>query len=242
MDTLVEISGGLKPGLWDYNVLDLDGVTLPGVEVEPAATISANGFAADSVTFSTLAGTYLETAAHLVTGARTIDDVAIEEMIVRARLMRLPRVGPRGLIRVEDLERADPELEDGEALIIDTGWGSYWDRNGYVVDAPAFAASTLDWLIAQPFSILAVDTPVMECRWAAAEGVEAEAGPLLEPLYKRKRGMLLLAPVVNLDRITGDRGTLLALPANVKGVPSSPCRALFVADERWARDVAHAAR
>lgn len=231
MSRIIEISGRIRPGMWDYNVLDLGEVTFPEVAVNPRALVPTEGFDAHEIKLTTLTATYTETAAHMIDGARTIDQVPLSELICRARLMRIPVSGPRSLIRLDDLERNDPGLADGEALIIDTGWGSRWNEPGYVTDAPAFAASTLDWFRAQPFSILVLDTPVMECFWCAEEGLAGEQGDLLAPLYRD--GMLLVAPVVNLDQIQSQTGTLISMPLPVEGVSSAPSRTAFVEDVDW---------
>ena len=49
---------------------------------------------------------------------------------------------------------------------------------------------------------------------------------MLVPLFQR--GILLLAPLVNLDRIQTPRGQLIALPLNIQAVSGAPCRAIFV--------------
>lgn len=229
MPTMIEISGQLANGMWDYNTIDLNGAVLSPVSIRQAATIQHHGFDAHELHLSTLSGTYLETAAHLVEGRRTLDQIALSELIRPARIMRLPVARPYTLIRPDDLRQHDPGLKPGEALLIDTGWGSHWNQPGYVTEAPAFAGSTLEWFRSQQFSILGLDTPVMECRWGEKVGVADEAGPLLRPLYERE--MLLLAPLVNLNRIKGDFGTLIVFPLNVVGVCSAPCRAVVVEGE-----------
>ena len=216
-------------------LLDLGGATLPAVSVTRRASIPEHGFDAHEITVSTLTATYTETAAHLIEGARTLDQVGVTELIRPARIMRLPGIGPRTLIQTEDLEANDPGLADGDALIIDTGWGSRWDAPGYVRDAPAFAASTLAGSLAQPFSILILDTPVMECLWCQEEGRAEEQGELLAPLYAL--GMLLVAPVRNLDQIELETGTVISLPLAVEGVCSAPSRVLYVEGADWAQQV-----
>jgi kynurenine formamidase len=226
MPRLVEISGQIANRMWDYNVLDLNGAVLPSVRVEQVASIGQHGFDAHAIQFSTLTATYLETAAHMIEGRPTIDQIPLQEFIKPAKLMRLPNGGPRTLIRLDDLRRHAPHVEPGDALLIDTGWGAHWNQPDYISHAPAFARATLDWFLEQPFSILGLDTPVMECRWGQETGVASEAGPLLVPLYQRE--MLLLAPLVNLDQITQPEGTLIAFPLNIVGVCSTPCRAVFM--------------
>jgi len=231
MARIIEISGQIDNGLWDYNQLDLGGAVLPAVNVERVASVGQYGFDAHSLHFSTLTGTYVETAAHMIEGRPTIDQIPVTDLIRPAKILRLPTADPYTLIRPDDLRRHAPVIEPGDALLIDTGWGARWNQPGYVTEAPAFARSTLEWFYAQPFSILGLDTPVMECYWGAKTGVAGEAGELLTPLYER--GMILLAPLVNLNQVQKREGTLIAFPLNIVGVCSTPCRAVFVEGSRW---------
>lgn len=236
MAALIEISGRLAPGLWDYNALDVGDVVFPPVTVERVASIHTDGFDAHGIQLNTLSGTYTETAAHLIESAPTVDTLELTDLIRPAKLLRLSGIGAHGLIEPEQLAEAAPQLEPGDALLIDTGWGRQWNQPGYVTNAPAFSVRTLDWLLAQPFSILGLDTPVMECQWCQQAGRVQDAGELLLPLYER--GMVLLAPLVNLDRISVPAGTLIAMPLRLAGVCATPCRAAFVEGVDWSHDLA----
>ena len=55
-----------------------------------------------------------------------------------------------------------------------------------------------------------------------------QTGNMLVPLFQR--GILLLAPLVNLDQIQTPRGQLIALPLNIRAVSGAPCRAVFLED------------
>ncbi len=234
MPVIVEISGTLTEGLWDYNALDL-GVTFPSVEIASVAEIPRDGFDAHAIHITTLSGTYTETAAHLVEGAPTVDTLKLSQLIRPAKVIRLPEVGARGVVEPEALASTCPRLEAGDALLIDTGWGRHWNEPGYVTDAPAFSVRTLSWLLEQPFSILGLDTPVMECQWCADGGRADDAGELLRPLYER--GMILLAPLVNLELITTTSGTLVTMPLRLAGVSAAPCRAAFIEGVDWSQDL-----
>jgi kynurenine formamidase len=118
MPRMIEISGQIGNGMWDYNVLDLGGAVLPPVRVERVASIGQHGFDAHALQFSTLTGTYLETAAHMIEGRPTIDQILLQDFIKPAKIMRLPNVGPRTLIRLDDLRRHAPRLEPGDALLL----------------------------------------------------------------------------------------------------------------------------
>jgi hypothetical protein len=62
-----------------------------------------------------------------------------------------------------------------------------------------------------------------------------QQGDLLKPLYER--GMLLVAPVVNLGEIEQPTGTLISLPMSVEGVCSAPSRVIYVEGADWADEI-----
>lgn len=229
---VVDLSGPITSGMWDYNALDLSGLSLPDVAVHPLSTVAAQGFSIHALRLTTLSGTYVETPGHTLADAPMVDDLAAASLIRPARVMRLPRATPRTLYRRADLEAHDPGGAPGEALILDTGWGSRWGTNGYVTEAPAFSLDTASWFADHPATVLAVDTPVMDCLWwdRVDPPLAAEQGrSLLGELYAaRPRDLVLVAPLADLSAVRSDRGTLIALPLKVPGVPTTPCRVVFL--------------
>ncbi len=63
----------------------------------------------------------------------------------------------------------------------------------------------------------------MKRSWS--EDVMEEKGGLLGILFEQ--GVLLVAPLVNLDKVKGDRGILFALPLLVAGTSGAPARVVF---------------
>ena len=85
----------------------------------------------------------------------------------------------------------------------------------YVTGSPAYHVDCLPWFMAQPFAILGVDVPCIE---SARRGPMAPRRPasMLVPLFQR--GILLLAPLVNLDQIPGAAWLVdRVLPLNIRG-------------------------
>lgn len=229
---IVDLSGPITHGMWDYNALRLPGVHLPSVAVVPLTTIDQQGNSIHSLHLTSLTGVYVETPGHMVPGAPLLKDVGVDQLVRPAKIMRLPPAATHTLYRLADFEAHDPGIEPGDALIIDTGWGRRWGTADYVVKAPAFAWETLDWLVRQPYSILATDTPVAECLWwndVTPPLTSEQDRFVLGDLYKaRPHDLLLVAPLVNLDQIQGSVGTLIALPIRTPETPAAPCRAIFL--------------
>jgi kynurenine formamidase len=134
------------------------------------------------------------------------------------------------------LDAHAPKIDRGDALIIETGWGKMWNKPGYVLQCPNMLKpgyvlqcpnmlkGALEWVLEKDISIFGIDVPCIEASWS--EDDEAEKGGLLGEMFKQ--GVLLVAPLVNLDRVEVDRGTLFCMPMAVKGTSGAPARVLFM--------------
>jgi kynurenine formamidase len=225
MSKITDLSGPLYPGVWSYNVLPGLGVHISEFAVEKLAHVASHGFEAFGFTLASITGTYLETGAHMLAGMPMLSDLDLAAFVRPAVVCHVPAKGPEELIHGAELAACCPPIRPGDALLIDCGWGNHWRAADYVTRGPAFHRDCLPWLLAQPIAILGVDVPCIETARSRPDGSEA-TGNMLIPIFQK--GILLLAPLVNLDTIQATRGELIALPLNVEGVSGAPCRAIFV--------------
>lgn len=218
---IIEISGFLENGIWSY------GLPFPEVEIKPIATIDQDGVSAHSITLTTNSGTYLETSAHLFKGEETIDQVPSEKLITEAVVIKLAEKKAREHITVEELEKSQVNVKEGDALLIHTGWDSMWNKEGFVEGSPHFTRESIEWILEKKISILGADLPCYDDpqRESLTRGLS-----LLGEVFKNK--ILILAPVVNLGQVSKKRVKLIALPLRVKGknLSAAPCRALVIED------------
>jgi arylformamidase len=224
MSRWIDLSGPLFEGMWSYNVLYSSSTTLPELEITKVATLERSGWEAHQFVLSSISGTYLETSAHLVEGDPALDNYTLSDFIRPAVVCHVPRKGARQLIRRAELEAHCPPVEDGDALLIECGWGTEWRSSNFVTDGPSFHPDCLPWLLEQPFSLLGVDVPCAQAPWPLPDGVQYD-GNILLPIFQK--GILLLAPLVDLDKVQVPRGELIALPLKAEGVCGAPCRAIF---------------
>ncbi len=224
MSKVTDLSGPLFNGMWSYNVLSTLGADLPEFHAERLATLGEQGFEAFGYSLSSITGTYIENAGHMLPAIPPLDDIDLSRFIRPAVVCHLPRKGPDEVIHGAELAANCPAVQPGDALLIECGWGVRWESAEYVVHGPGFHLDCLPWLLDQPFSILGVDVPCIETARSRPDGTEA-AGNMLVPIFEK--GVLLLAPLVNLETIQAPRGELIALPLNIRGVSGAPCRAIF---------------
>jgi kynurenine formamidase len=128
------------------------------------------------------------------------------------------------MITADLLAQFAPEINPGDALLIGTGWDQQWNKPGFVLDSPNLDRKALQWIIDKKIALLGVDLTCIEASWS--EDDEEAKGGLLSSLFRT--GALLLAPIVNVRRITQKEGILLALPMKLKGTSGAPVRAIFL--------------
>jgi kynurenine formamidase len=225
MARILDLSGPLYPGMWDYRGLAGIPDTLPAFGCERIAAVETDGFEAFDYRLSSITGSYIETGGHMLPGMPTLAELPADTFMRPAVICHAPRKGPEEVIRRAELEAHCPPVQPGDALLIECGWGARWERPEFVTGSPAFHVDCLPWFLSRPFAILGVDVPCIES--ARSRPSEGDAtGNMLTPIFGR--GALLLAPLVNLDQAAAPRGRLIALPLNVRGVSGAPCRALWV--------------
>jgi arylformamidase len=213
----LDITGTLSPGMWSYGAT-MDGV--PPFEQRRWATIADRGWESDWFAMPTLAGTYLETAKHLIEGAPSIDEIPPERLFVPTTVARIPKEGLEH-ITVEDLERTIPVLNPGDALLVCTGWDRHWwdDGTTFVGQSPHFELRAMQWIVDHRVSILGGDVPCFDDpRGQESQGVNT-------PLFDSDA--MILAPLVNLGEWGSPRARLSVLPIPLKGSCGAPCRAIL---------------
>lgn len=216
MGELIDLTGPLEPGMWSYAPSMSD---IPPFEHSRWATIEERGWEADWFAMPTLAGTYLETAKHLIPGTPSIDQVPLERFFVPATIARIPR-GPREHITVADLEAVVTELEAGDALLVQTGWEAHRDDSEtFVLQSPHFDLDAMRWIVGRGVSILGGDMPCFD------DPIGAEGQGVNMVLFGSDA--MILAPLVNLGATKATRGRLTVLPIPLVDSCGAPCRAVF---------------
>ena len=208
---LHDLTGTLEPGMWRYD-------HIPPVEISQVSSIEDDGSEAHSLGLATIAGTYLETAAHLFGNQPTIDQIPIERFICDAAVLHLGEMGPAQAIAVDDLTRAarNVEIRPGDALLVDTGWERMWNAPPFVEDSPYLTMEAMRWIVGHKVSILGGNMPCFDNPRGGA-GVN-------KVLFKSEA--LILAPLVNMSAVTQSRVRLMVFPLKIRGVCGTPCRAI----------------
>jgi kynurenine formamidase len=92
-------------------------------------------------------------------GVRRLGAETIPQIVTRGFLVDVSRnkLGPGGVIGVDDLAGIDPE--PGDAVFFHTGWGERWhDAESYLAGEPGPGCDVADWLVDHSIAITGCDT------------------------------------------------------------------------------------
>jgi kynurenine formamidase len=223
MKRYTDLSGLIENGLWSYQALPGLEKIIPLASIETIATVKKDDFFASKISLATITGTYLESGAHIIEGAKTLDGYSVADFIKPAKIIRLPRQAPKSLIDAALLAAHAPAIAKGDAVIVDTGWAGRWNGPGYVLECPNLSKKAVEWVLSHEISIFATDVPCIESAWS--EDAAGEKGGLLGMMFRKN--VLLAAPLVNLDRVKAASGVLYCFPLHVKGTSGAPARIVF---------------
>jgi len=212
---MMDLTGPIYPGMWTYGdpYPEVEVALLPEPEWVPYPTYSWR------LQLTAQTGTYLENARHMRLEAPPLEDVPVEELVLRpAAILRTPKAAGERIERRELQSAAEGlELRPGLAILVATGWGTRWEQPDFVAASPYFSRDAMRWLLDLDPFLIGADLPRFD----------SGTDPQLFFAEFFDRGVLLLAPLVSLERVPVRQGRLIALPIRVRETAEAPCRALF---------------
>lgn len=143
-------------------------------------------------------------------------------------------------ITAEDLEEATPEIQEGDMVMVNTGWHKHWgDSTKYFSYAPGFYKDAGEWFVEKGVKAVGIDTQALDHPLGTKEAQSFGEGdspvlPWLVDAYERETGnsveedfpywepchRLLLTNGIagfenvggEIDEVTGERVTIVGLP------------------------------
>ena len=228
MSRIIDVTGIINKGMWNYDE------PFPSIEIKPLPPIDwLGGKIVGAEIFEGLhsqTGTYLETPAHQYGNGNSyaLIEVPVEKLVnVPCVVLQLglwdmdPSIGRRGITE-NDLRKCPNAalIEEGDAILVSTGWGRYWFHPENLKYAPYFTKGAMDWMISKKPFIIGGDT----ARWDCLENPQG----FFEDFYAAN--ILMAGPFVDLEKCTAGRSRLTILPIKVPITSCAPSRAIIVED------------
>jgi arylformamidase len=209
------------PRIIDLTIPLGDG--LPGVSIKPAKTLEQDGWNATTLHLYSHCGTHMDAPTHFGVSRQTIDQIPLDRCMGPAWVVNLAGIKSRSLIRVADLGQVADRIQEGDSLLLRTGWSRHVHEPSYRDALPRVSLELAEWSAARKLRMLGVEPPSV----ADVNNVE-ELTAVHRVLLDA--GIIIVEGLANLDQIHCERVTFMAFPLKVGGGDGAPVRAFAVED------------
>jgi kynurenine formamidase len=218
---------GHNAPLWPY---------FPDVKIERFHYHAKSGVLSQQITTFMHCTTHTDAPAHVIEGTPYIDEVPLSSYFGTGVVVSIPKEKWE-IVTADDLERARPEIREGDIVIVNTGWRRYWgDTRKYFVEAPGTYDEAGAWLVERGVKGFGIDCQALDHPLGTAIGPQPN-GPLIPavldeykahtgreaaddfPLWEPCHRHLLGNGIVGfenvggqIDEVTGKRVTFAAFP------------------------------
>jgi len=136
-------------------LIDLTHVVKPGMTVFPGteppvfeigSSIAADGFEEKRITMFSHTGTHMDAPAHIIPGARRLDEFPIGKFSGKACVVDVDR-NDAGKIDVEVLKSRGEAILESDFVILRSGWSQQWDSDEYFRNFPVLNPEAAQWLV-----------------------------------------------------------------------------------------------
>ena len=209
------------PRVIDLTIPLEDG--LPGVSIEPARTLEKDGWNATTLHLYSHCGTHMDAPTHFGVSSQTIDQIPLDRCTGPAWVVNLAGIKSRALIRVADLGQVADRIQEGDSLLLRTGWSRHVKEPSYRDGLPRVSLELAEWSAAKKIRMLGVEPPSV---------ADVNNRDELTAVHRilLGAGIIIVEGLANLDQIRRERVTFMAFPLKVGGGDGAPVRAFAIED------------
>jgi len=166
-------------------------------------------------------GTHMDAPAHVIPNGRTIDKIALDELVTNCVMIDVSAEADENYIimpeAVEKFEKEHGEIEPNSFVIFYTGWDKHWDDSEKYINNhkfPSVHVSTAKLLLKRNIAGLGIDT------------LSADTGVNGFPVHRATLGAdkYLVENVANAKELPPVGAKSLVLPMKIKDATEAPVR------------------
>ncbi|CAN5377100.1 cyclase family protein [soil metagenome] len=211
-----------------FKIIDLTrtiSTDMPGVALDVARTIEKDGWNATTLHIYSHAGTHVDAPKHFGVPGKTVDEIPLTDFIGPAWMVDLEGLQPRHLIELNDLGDLIETLQEGDSLVLKTGWSKYFYNKEYFRDQlPRIGEDLANWCVSRKIKMLGVEPPSV-----------ADVNNLEEVTRIHKillsGGIRIVEGLTNLESIQNSKFLLMVMPLKISGGDGAPARAFAIEGE-----------
>lgn len=190
----------------------------PGVTVEPALTVEADGVNVLGLHLGSHTGTHVDAPRHVDRSLPDLDALPLERFLGPAVVADVRGLPPRAPIPAEAVE---PYLRPGVILLVATGWSAHWGTEDYLAH-PYLSPRAATMIAASGVPTVAIDA--MSVDPTPAEDIPAHRA-LLEAHVVIAENLTGLAPLID-AQAEGRPIEVCLLPLRLASADGAPIRAI----------------
>ena len=198
----------------------------PPTEISILGRHHIEGRMTRKLTIGTHSGTHVDSPLHFIPGAVPIDEVPLETLVGRAKLIDMSHKKPLDIITRDDFDSCGITSQKGDRIVVRTDWSDQIYEKDYYQAYPSFSKDALEWIVEKGVIFLGMDTPSPD--GPQGKLVLGEVSPMHYLLMSN--GVVVCEYLTNLKMITQPEFTILALPLRIQGADGACARVVAVLD------------
>jgi len=199
------------------------------------------------------ASTHMDAPSHVIDNGMMIDEMPLSSCYGDGVIVDMRYLKKWDIIGAKDLDNAKPKIEEGDFVVINTGWHKYYRKNNYVYmnHFPGFYDEAGKWFVEHKVKAVAIDggasdsplahaplsknAPWLRDEYVAETGKDPDKEfPIYEPCHMALAQAGIPGIEVaggDIDLVTGKRCTLAAFPIRYEMGDASIVRLVAIVDE-----------
>ncbi|MDD5758863.1 MAG: cyclase family protein [Desulfobulbaceae bacterium] len=206
-------------------IIDLTHPISPDISIFPGdeapiitdtATIANCGYQTKQLTLSSHTGTHIDAPAHLISGAKTLDQFPAHHFVGRALVLNCLDIA--GEISLSHLERHIAG-QKAEFILLLTGWDRHWQTEAYCHNFPVLSIEAAKWLAALELKGVGIDCLSID---------HPDSTELANHHRFLEKEIVIIENLTNLACMPSTISQLYCLPLLISASDAAPARVIAV--------------
>ncbi len=206
-------------------LIDLTHVVKPGMTVFPGteppvfeigSSIAADGFEEKRITMFSHTGTHMDAPAHIIPGARRLDEFPIGKFSGKACVVDVDR-DDAGKIDAEVLKSRGEAILESDFVILRSGWSQLWDSDEYFRNFPVLSPEAAQWLVEANIKGVGLDMISVD---------EVDSTDFAVHNILLGADLVIIENLTNLDLLPDSWFSFYCFPLRIDQADGSPVRAV----------------
>ncbi|MEA3358621.1 MAG: cyclase family protein [Thermodesulfobacteriota bacterium] len=208
-------------------IIDLSHPISPKMPVYPGSeppvfinrySIDDDGFLEKKITMYSHTGTHMDAPAHMIKGAKTLDQLPVEHFFGKAFIVDIvPK--EKQPIGIDEFEPHQDLIKDSDFILLNTGFSQFWGSDSYFHNYPVLSSGAASWL--SNFNLKGIGSDTISPDEIGA------TDSLIHKIFL-SHNIVIIENLTNLNTLSGNPFTFSCFPLKIEQADGSPVRAVAI--------------